>query len=431
MESLRIGLVGFGTVGIGMAKCLLENRDLLTKRAGIPLVLKVIADVDLKTDRGVDTAGIHMTADAREIIRDPEIDVIVELVGGTGIAERFISEALDAGKDVVTANKALLAEKGEPLFRKAAERGRHLFFEGAVCGGIPIIDSLRNGLSGARIRSICGIVNGTCNYILTRMSEEGSDFRQVLQDAQASGYAEADPSADVEGRDSAHKSSILASLAFGQAVPFKDLYVEGITEVSGFDINYARELGYVVKLLAIAKEEEDSLDVRVHPTMIPEGTQLASVRGVFNAVEITGEPVGTVLLYGQGAGGGATGNAVASDLIQIARLRAGGWEPRGASNFFTPGKPLKPMSEVHCPYYLRFRTADRPGVIAKISTILGDRGISIASLIQHAATHPDWVPVVLMTHEAQDKNVTDALDLIDGLDVVLEKTFAMRVEDFG
>jgi homoserine dehydrogenase len=414
-----------------MAKCLLENRDLLTERAGIPLVLKGIADIDLRTNRGVDTAGIHMTSNAAELIHDPEIDVIVELVGGTGIAGHFISEALDAGKDVVTANKALLAEKGEPLFRKAAEKRRLLFFEGAVCGGIPIIDALKNGLSGARIRSICGIVNGTSNYILTRMSEEGSDFRQVLEDAQASGYAEADPSSDVEGRDSAHKIAILASLAFGQMVPFKDLYIEGITEVSSFDIDYARELGYVVKLLAIAKEEEESLDVRVHPTMIPKGTQLSSVRGVFNAVEITGEPVGPVLLYGQGAGGGATGNAVASDLVQIARLRAGGWEPPVSSNFFTPWKPVKPMSEVRCPYYLRFRTADQPGVIAKISTILGDRGISIASLIQHAATHPDWVPVVLMTHEAQEKNVAEALHLIDRLEVVLEKTFAMRVENFA
>jgi homoserine dehydrogenase len=413
-----------------MMKCLLENRDLLTERAGIPLVLCGIADIDLETDRGVDTAGIRMTPSAHELIHDPDVDVIVELVGGTGIAGEFIAEALDAGKDVVTANKALLAEKGGPLFRKAADRGRHLFFEGAVCGGIPIIDALKNGLSGAHIRSICGIVNGTCNYILTRMSEEGSDFRQVLQDAQASGYAEADPRSDVEGRDSAHKIAILASLAFGQTVPFKDLYVEGITEVSSFDIDYARELGYVVKLLAIAKEEEESLDVRVHPTMIPKGTQLSSVRGVFNAVEIMGDPVGPVLLYGQGAGGGPTGNAVASDLVQIARLRAGGWEPPVLSNFFTPGKPLKPMSEVRCPYYLRFRTEDRPGVIAKISTILGDRGISIASLIQHPATHPDWVPVVLMTHEAQEKNVMEALHLIDRLEVVLAKTFAMRVENF-
>ena len=428
MDKIRIGLVGFGTAGTGTVRCLLEGREWISRQAGIQLDLAGIADVELERDRGIDLGGIPLTRDAGELIRSPEIDVIVELVGGTDVARQFIEDSLDLGKDVVTANKALLAIHGADLFERAERKGCLIGYEAAVCGGIPVIDALNNGVSATRVSSIYGIINGTCNYILTKMSEGAGDYQAVLSEAQSLGYAEADPTADVEGVDAAHKIVILASLAFGQQIDLSDIHCEGISQVSAFDLDYARELGYVVKLLAVSKEDADGIQVRVHPTMIPRRSLLASVGGVFNAVRIEGRPLGSVMLYGPGAGADATGNAVVSDLIQLARLKVGGGLARSFRNFYTPGKKVKPMADTVCPYYLRFRTLDQPGVIAKISKILGDRRISIASMIQHQATHPDWVPVVLMTHRAREKDIMEALALIDRLEVIVEKSLAMRVE---
>jgi homoserine dehydrogenase len=428
VDCLKIGFIGLGTVGTGALKCLLENRDLVTRQAGVPLEVAGVADIDLDRQRDVNLSGIRLTKNARELIRDPDIQAIVELVGGTGVAREFVMESLEGGKDLVTANKALLAKHGAEAFRVAEEKGCFLGYEGAVCGGIPVIDALSHGISATRVSSMYGIINGTCNYILSLMSAGEGDYDEVLREAQTLGYAEADPSADVDGWDAAHKIAILSSMAFGQEIPFDQVYVEGISQVSTFDIDYARELGYAVKLLAIAKVEEDGIQVRVHPTMIPESSPLASVDGVNNALYVEGSPLGAVMLAGPGAGGGATGNAVASDLIQIARNRRTGAKPRSVANFFTAGRPIRPIEEVECPYYLRFRTMDRPGVIARISGILGDRGISIASMIQHEAHQPDRVPVVLMTHEAKEKNILESLRLIDALDVMMEKSFAMRVE---
>lgn len=428
MKPFRIGIIGLGTVGCGTVRCLQENRNLIARQAGTPLELAGGADIDLERRRDLDLTGVRVTRDGRQLIQDPEIDAIVELVGGTGVAREFLLEALENGKDAVTANKALLAQHGANIFRKAEERGRFLAFEGSVCGGVPIINAMTGGMSATRVRRIYGIINGTCNYILTRMEAGEGDYAEVLRDAQRLGYAEADPSSDVDGWDAAHKIAILSSLAFGQEIPFDKVYVEGISQVSSFDIGYARELGYGVKLLAIAKRDDNGIHVRVHPTMIPDTSLLAAVRGVYNAVYIEGDPLGAVMLYGPGAGGAATANAVVSDLIQIARARRGGGRPPSVASFFTPGVRLLPIHDVECPYYLRFRTMDRPGVIAQISGILGNRGISIASMIQHEAHQPDRVPIVLMTHKAREQNVIESLGLIDQLDVVLERSFAMRVE---
>lgn len=429
-DVLRVGLVGFGVVGTGLASCLQRNQEQIDARSGIPVRLKTIADLDVTTPRAVDTSGITLTTSADDILNDPQIDVVVELVGGTDFAFNLIRRALGAGKDVVTANKALLAYRGQELFELAEEQGRLLLFEAAVGGGIPIIHALRNGICSTEIHSIYGILNGTANYILTRMEEAGLDFHTALVEAQARGYAEADPTFDIEGHDTAHKILLLSELAFGTRVSFEDIYREGITRLTSFDLRMAHRLGYRIKLLAVAKLHETGLEVRVHPALVPLSSQIAAVSGVFNAIFIEGDPLGPAMFYGQGAGGPATGAAVAADIMEAARQKVRG---QGRSNYYTfdhQELEVRPMGESICSYYLKLMLKDEPGVLAQVAAALGDHRVSIASFIQQDPheQHPA-IPVVMTTHRAPESAMIDALAVVQRLDGVVEAPFLLRIEE--
>ena len=430
MRDVRLGLLGLGTVGAGVVKLLEAQRATLEERAGCRLVLSRVADVDVTRPReGLDLSRLSLATDASAVLDDPAIDVVIELVGGLEPARTFIMKALAAGKHVVTANKALLAHHGVSLYDEARRRGVTLAFEAAVAGGIPLIRAVKEGLVANRILSVAGIVNGTCNYVLSKMTGEGLDFAEVLKEAQARGYAEADPTLDVEGLDSAHKLQILVSLAFRTFVDLKDIYTEGISGITAADIAYARELGYTIKLLAIAKAANGGVEVRVHPTMIPSGSPLAAVSGVFNAVFITGDAVGDLMFYGRGAGQLPTASAVWSDILEIAR-RIAHDIPALALDLPSEGAaalPLRPMDGVRCAYYLRVMAQDRPGVLSRITGVLGEHGISIASMIQKGRA-TEAVPVVMMTHEATERDVRAALARIDRLPVVALPTALIRVE---
>jgi homoserine dehydrogenase len=431
VNEVRLGLLGLGTVGAGVVKILEMQRALLEERAGCRLVLAAIADTDLTRAReGLDLARLPMTNDAGRVLDDPSIQVVVELIGGLEPARSFILRALGAGKHVVTANKALLAHHGAELYDEARGRGVMLAFEAAVAGGVPLIRAVRDGLVANRIRSVFGIVNGTCNYILSKMTDEGLDFSLVLKEAQAHGYAEADPTFDVEGLDSAHKLQILVTLAFRTFVDLKDIHTEGITGVTAQDIAYARELGYRIKLLAIAKAADGGVEVRVHPTMIPSASPLAAVSGVFNAVFVTGDAVGDLMFYGRGAGQMPTASAVWSDALEIARRIAHGI-PALALELPFVGRaalPLRAMDAIRCSYYLRVMAQDRPGVLSKVAGILGDHDISIASVLQKERAASEAVPVVMMTHEAREQDMRRALAGIDRLAAVKTPTTMIRVE---
>ena len=430
MKDVRLGLLGLGTVGAGVVKLLEAQRATLEERAGCHLRLSRIADLDVARPReGLDLSRLPLATDAGAVLDDPAIDVVVELVGGLEPARTFIMKALAAGKHVVTANKALLAHHGVELYDEARRRGVTLAFEAAVAGGIPLIRAVKEGLVANRILSLAGIVNGTCNYVLSKMTDEGLDFAEVLKEAQARGYAEADPTLDVDGLDSAHKLQILVSLAFRTFVDLKDIYTEGIRRIAASDIAYARELGYTIKLLAIAKATDGGVEARVHPTMIPSRSPLAAVSGVFNAVFITGDAVGDLMFYGRGAGQLPTASAVWSDIIEIARRIAHGI-PALALELPAEGVaalPLRPMESARCGYYLRVMVQDRPGVLSRITGVLGEHGISIASMIQKGRA-TDAVPVVMMTHEATERDVRAALARIDRLPVVAQPTALIRVE---
>jgi len=421
---IGVGLIGFGTVGTGVVRLLLENASLLEERIGLRLKLRRIADLDIERDRGVKIPREILTTDALQVIEDPTVDIVVELIGGIEPAKSFILRSLELGKPVVTANKAVLAQHGKELFEKAQQKGVPIGFEGSVGGGIPVIKALREGLVANRIEVILGILNGTSNYILTKMTEEGKDFEEALREAQRLGYAEADPSLDVEGTDAAHKLTILASLAFGTWVDLDWVYVEGISHLSSLDIEFSKEFGYRIKLLAIAKRGTEGLQLRVHPTMIPAEHLLSQVKGVYNAIYLAGDAVGPTLLYGQGAGALPTGSAVVSDLVQVATRGDHGLLPFDLDR----RPPLKGIEELRCPYYLRFTAVDRPGVLSKISGILGENDISIASVIQKGRTRTGAVPIVMMTHEAVERNVRRALEAIDSLDVIRDSTKLLRVE---
>ena len=434
MRQVRLGLLGLGTVGAGVVKLLAAQRSTLEERAGCGLELAGIADLDTTTPRdGLDVhdlkrRGIFKSAD--EILRDPETAIVIELIGGLEPARSFILKALAAGKHVVTANKALLAHHGAELYEQARRHGVTLAFEAAVAGGIPLIRSVKEGLVANRILSVFGIVNGTCNYILTKMTDEGLDFGMVLKEAQAQGYAEADPTFDIEGNDSAHKLQILVTLAFRTFVDLKAIHTEGITKVTAQDIEYARELGYRIKLLAIAKATAGGVEARVHPTMIPASSPLAAVSGVFNAVFINGDAVGDLMFYGRGAGQLPTASAVWSDILEIAHrtahdIRSTGLElPSAAAN----GLALQPMEDVRTSYYLRVMAQDRPGVLSRITGVLGDNNMSIASMIQKGRGPREAVPVVMMTHEARELDMRRALSAIDRLPDVASATTMIRVE---
>ena len=431
MNEVRIGLLGLGTVGAGVAKILDAQRAMLEERAGCRLTLAAVGDTDLTRPRdGLDLARLPMTADAGRVLDAPDVQIVIELVGGLEPARTFVLRALRAGKHVVTANKALLAHHGAELYEEARKRGVTLAFEAAVAGGIPLIRAVRDGLPANRILSAFGIVNGTCNYILSKMTDENLDFSMVLKEAQAQGYAEADPTFDIEGMDSAHKLQILVMLAFRTAVDLKHIHTEGITRVTAQDIAYARELGYRIKLLAIAKASDGAVEARVHPTMIPAAAPLAAVSGVFNAVFITGDNVGDLMFYGRGAGQLPTASAVWSDALEIARRIAHGIPTLAIELPFvgTSPLPLRPMDDIRSSYYLRVMAQDRPGVISKVTGILGDHDISIASMIQKERATAQAVPVVMMTHEARERDMRQALAAIDRLPVVAQTTTMIRVE---
>jgi homoserine dehydrogenase len=436
MRDVRLGLLGLGTVGAGVVKLLDVQRATLEERAGCRLALGAVADLDVTRPReGLDLARLPMTTDAARVLDDPSIDIVIELVGGLEPARSFILRALAAGKHVVTANKALLAHHGAELYDEARRRGVTLAFEAAVAGGIPLIRAVKEGLVANRILSLFGIVNGTSNYILSKMTDEGLDFSAVLKEAQAQGYAEADPTLDIEGLDSAHKLQILVTLAFRTSVELKDIHTEGITRVTQADIAYARELGYRIKLLAIAKVGGDGpsgpgVEVRVHPTMIPARAPLAAVSGVFNAVFITGDAVGDLMFYGRGAGQLPTASAVWSDALEIARRIAHGIPALGLElpAVGVGALPLRSIETVRCSYYLRVMAQDKPGVLSRVAGILGEHDISIASVLQKERAVREAVPIVMMTHEARESDMRRALAAIDKLRDVATPTTMIRVE---
>ena len=437
VSDVRIGLLGLGTVGAGVAKILQTRREMLEERAGARLTLAAVADTDLTRAReGLDLKSLPMTGDAASVLADPSIHVVIELVGGLEPARTFISRALAARKHVVTANKALLAHHGAELYEEARRAGVALGFEAAVAGGIPLIRAVKEGLVANRVLSLAGIVNGTCNYILSKMTDEGLDFSLVLKEAQTHGYAEADPTLDIEGMDSAHKLQILVALAFRTFVDLKHIHTEGITRVTAQDIEYARELGYRIKLLAIAKATEPAggagagVEVRVHPTMIPAASPLAAVSGVFNGISLTGDAVGDLMFYGRGAGQMPTASAVLSDVVEIARRIAHGI-PSLALELPSIGPralSLTPIDAIRCCYYLRVTAQDKPGVLSRVAGILGENDISIANVIQKGRGTREAVPVVMLTHEARERDMRAALAKIDRLRDVGAATMMIRVE---
>ena len=434
MREIKVGLIGFGTVGAGVVKILQKNYRLIEKRMGAKIALKRIADIELKTDRGVKVKPGVLTRRAQDVIDDPEIDIVIELIGGIEPAKTYILEAIRHNKHIITANKALLALHGDEIFREAHRFGVDVNFEASVGGGIPLIRSIKEGLVANRIQSIFGILNGTSNYILSKMTDEGRNFKDVLKEAQEKGYAEADPTYDVEGIDAAHKLAILIRLAFGTPIRFEQVFIGGISEITPLDIQFGREFGYRIKLLAIAKTDQGKIEARVHPTFIPERHLISTVEGVFNAIYIKGDAIGPTLLYGQGAGQMPTGSAVISDLVELGRnlliQAAGRRVPLLAYQEPAIEKiPLKKMEDVVMPFYMRISALDRPGVLSKISGILGKNDISIASVIQKGRRIKGAVPIVMMTHEAKEKNVHRALREIDQLGVILGKTIFVRVEN--
>jgi homoserine dehydrogenase len=428
--SHKIGLVGFGTIGTGVARILYGKAEELRAKTGLDISLGKICDIDITTPRGVDVPDGVLTTNVDDVLADPDISVVIELVGGTTFARELTLRALDAGKAVVTANKALLAEHGLELFKKAREKGACLSFEAAVGGGIPIIGSLLNGYLANDIDTIIGIVNGTCNYILTNMAGGNQPYEEALAEAQARGYAEKDPTLDVGGGDSAHKLAILARLGFGIDFEYDSIHVEGIDGAELYDLHCAHELGYVLKLLAIAKRGDGEVELRVNPTLLPRQHPLAGVSGVFNAIWVHGDAVGDSMLYGRGAGEMPTASAVVADVIDALLGRAG--KTFQALNVYpgtTPQVRVKDIAEIETCYYLRFMAVDRPGVLAEISGALGRHGISVASVIQRGrGTAGEEVPIVMLTHRAREGCLMKALDEIADCGSV-SKTHLLRVEN--
>lgn len=424
---LSVAIAGLGTVGGGVLVMLRQKADLIAARAGRPIAITAVSARDRTRDRGIALGGLRWFDDPVALAADPSVDVVVEVIGGSeGPARGLVEAALAAGKPVVTANKALLAVHGAHLAAQAERAGVALAFEAAVAGGIPVIKALREGLAGNNITRVAGILNGTCNYILTVMRERGREFAEVLAEAQKLGYAEADPSFDVDGIDAAHKLAILAALAFGRPVEFGAVHVEGIRHISALDIAFATELGYRIKLLGLARRTAAGIETRVHPCMVPQAAPIARVDGVFNAVVAEGDFVGRVMLEGRGAGAGPTASAVVADLIDIARGRVTPvW---GAQSGALSAAPSVPMAAHVGAYYLRLMVVDRPGVIADVTAALRDFNISLESMLQRGRSPGEAVPVVLVTHETREQAMRDALERINALDVVLEPPTMIRIE---
>jgi len=432
MEYLGVAIVGFGTVGSGVVEILLERRKDFARQLGVDIELLHVCDLDITTDRGVGVDRDILTTDFEEILNDERVGCVVHLVGGIAVERDLMLKSIARGKHVVTANKALLAEDGITVYKAAADAGVSVSYEASCAGGIPIIAALRDSFIGNRIQSIMGIVNGTCNYILTRMTVDGASYDDALAEAQQKGYAEADPTMDVEGGDSAHKIVIMAQLAFGRRFAFDDVYCEGIQNLETRDLAYADELGYVVKLLAIAKERDKRYELRVHPTMLPSDHLLARVNGSFNAVFVHGNAVGETLHYGRGAGRMPTASAVVADIVDVAlgRAQIAFSRIRKLPHVSEEGDMI-PMGNLVSRYYLRFHVVDKPGVLAAISSILGKNDISIQSMIQKEQSPGKPVPLVMTTHEAAEARLVAAVAEIDELDATKEKSVWIRVEDEG
>lgn len=432
-QAVRVGLLGCGTVGTGVVKLLRRNAQMFERKLGAQLELRAVADRSLKPQPTLGLTRTLIMRDPLELAARADVDIVVELLGGREPARSAILIALENGKDVVTANKALLAEDGEQIFRAAAERGLAVGFEASVGGGVPIIRTLREALAGDRQRAVYGIVNGTCNYILTRMSEQGSEFSTVLKQAQRNGLAEADPTLDIDGHDAAHKLCLLVTLAFGVMLKPDQVYTEGISKIEPLDVACATELGFALKLLAIAKEEDGAIEARVHPTMTPASHLLSSVRDAFNAIYIQSEALGSSMYFGLGAGQMPTATAVAADILEIARRRLcnARWavNPLGYPVQGLRPARVKPMDDVVCEYYLRFMAADRPGVLGAIASVLGHYGISLASVIQRERSGAAAVPVIMRTHEAREKALKLALGEIQKLSAVKTRPVFIRIEE--
>ena len=435
-KPLKVGLCGLGTVGSGTFNVLKRNAREIERRAGRPIIVEHVGA--RRDNPACDTGSVRVSRDIFDVARDPDIDVVVELIGGNTVARELVLEAIAHGKHVVTANKALLAEQGDDIFRAAAEKGVIVAYEAAVAGGIPIIKALREGLSANRIEWLGGIINGTGNFILTHMREEGRSFEDVLAEAQALGYAEADPTFDVEGIDAAHKLTLLASTAFGIPLQFKRVYTEGISRISQEDITQAGRMGYVIKHLGIARQTDKGIELRVHPTLVPDSQLLANVNGALNAVEVKGDAVGPTLYYGAGAGSEETASAVIADLIDVARDMAMPAEyrtPYLGFNAAAEGEVLPAvlsMDDVVCSYYLRLVVEDRPGVLAAITAILAENGISIESMLQcDCSEGGNRVNIILLTHEACEASMNAAIARLEALKDVVHPANRIRVEHFG
>jgi len=436
MKPIRVGLLGIGTVGGGTFNVLRRNQEEIRRRAGRAIDVVMVADLDTERAKQLTGGSVEIVSDARRVVTDPNIDIVVELIGGDGIARELVMTAIANGKHVVTANKALLAKHGTEIFRAAEEQGVMVAFEAAVAGGIPIIKALREGLTANRIQWIAGIINGTTNFILSEMRDKGLDFDVVLKQAQALGYAEADPTFDIEGVDAAHKATIMSAIAFGVPVQFDKAYVEGITKLSAIDIRYAEQLGYRIKLLGIARKLAAGIELRVHPTLIPASRLIANVEGAMNAVLVQGDAVGATLYYGKGAGAEPTASAVIADLVDITRLATADPEHRVPYLAFQSNEmadtPILPMSEVTTSYYLRMRVADKPGVLADVTRILADASISIDAMLQKEAGEGETqTDLIILTHETQEKHIDRAIAAIEQLDTILGKVHRIRLEHLG
>jgi homoserine dehydrogenase len=440
MKSIKVGLLGIGTVGGGVFNVLQRNHDEILRRAGIGIEIAMVADLDTARAQSMVGPGVRVVSDARAVIANPDIDIVVELIGGYGIAKQLVLEAIEAGKHVVTANKALLAVHGTEIFSAAHRKGVMVAFEAAVAGGIPIIKSLREGLTANRIEWIAGIINGTTNFILSEMRDKGLDFDVVLKEAQRLGYAESDPTFDIEGVDAAHKASLMSAIAFGVPVQFDKAYIEGITKLGAQDIRYAEQLGYRIKLLGITKKTARGIELRVHPTLVPNKRLIANVEGAMNAVMVHGDAVGTTLFYGKGAGSEPTASAVIADLVDIARLHTAASAQRVPHLAFQPDAmsdtPVLSMGEVVTSYYLRLNVADEAGVLAKVTGILAAANISIDAMLQREADEvggegSTQTDLIILTHDCVEAKMNEALAQMQALPTVLAPITRIRKEELA
>lgn len=434
MKPINVGLLGIGTVGGGTFNVLTRNEAEITRRAGRPIRITKVADKNLALAKEIVAGRAEITDDAFAVVNDPSIDIVIELIGGYGIAKELVLEAIANGKHVVTANKALLAKHGNEIFAAARERGVMIGFEAAVAGGVPIIKALREGLTANRIQWIAGIINGTTNFILSEMRDKRLPFAEVLKEAQRLGYAEADPTFDVEGIDAAHKLTIMAAIAFGIPMQFDKAHIEGISQLEAEDIKYAEQLGYRIKLLGITKRKENGIELRVHPTLIPERRLIANVEGAMNAVLVQGDAVGATLYYGKGAGAEPTASAVIADLVDVARMQTADPEHRVPHLAFQADAlqdtPILPLAEVETSYYLRLRVDDQPGVLADITRILADQTISIDAMIQREPDENEpQTDIIMLTHLTREKNIVAAIERIEALPVVKRKVIHLRLEE--